>query len=115
MSKRLNSDQDWLPLAQQANWSVSKVAKLASVSTRTLERHFVKFLGKTPKTWLAEQRQKQALELLCDGTSVKEAASLLGYQHASTFTREFKKLSGQCPNILASTPIIKPLPPRNVA
>jgi AraC-like DNA-binding protein len=115
MSKRLNPDQDWLPLAQRANWSVSKLAKLANVSTRTLERHFVKTMGKTPKVWLAAKRQKQALELLGDGTSVKQAASLLGYQHASTFTREFKKLSGLCPNALASPPMIKPLQPRNVA
>jgi AraC-like DNA-binding protein len=97
MNTKLNHVQDWLKMAKQANWSVSKLAKLANISTRTLERHFVKFLGKTPKAWLAEQRQKQAIELLCDGTSVKEAASRLGYQHASTFTRVFKKLSGQCP------------------
>jgi transcriptional regulator GlxA family with amidase domain len=115
MSKRLNPEQDWLPLAQQANWSVSKLAKLASVSTRTLERHFIKTLGKTPKAWLAEQRQKQALELLADGTSVKAVASQLGYQHASTFTREFKKLSGHCPNTLAATPMIKSMQPRNDA
>ena len=107
MSIRLKPDQDWLPLAEQAKWSVSKLAKLTRVSTRTLERHFLRTIDKTPKVWLTEQRQKQALKLLCDGTSVKAAASVLGYRHASTFTREFKKLSGTCPKALVMTHMIK--------
>jgi AraC-like DNA-binding protein len=114
MNTKLNHVQDWLKMAKQANWSVSKLSKTFNVTPRTLERFFIREMGKTPKAWLLEQRQKQAVELLCDGTSVKEAASLLGYQHASTFTREFKKSSGQCPNALAAIPTIKPLHTRNV-
>jgi hypothetical protein len=34
-------------LSQQANWNVKKMAKLCSVSTQTLERHFLKTLGKS--------------------------------------------------------------------
>jgi len=92
--------QDWLPLARQAGWSVQKLAALCKVPRRTLHRHFVNTQGMAPKAWLAKQRQKQAIELLRDGTPAKEAASLLGYQHPSTFAREFKKHSGQCPHAL---------------
>lgn len=101
MNSTINHVQDWLPLARHANWSVARLARLCKVSPRTLTRHFPKTHGMSPKAWLTEQRQKQAIDLLRDGTSVKEAASLLGYHHASSFAREFKKHSGRCPHTLA--------------
>jgi AraC-like DNA-binding protein len=115
MNYKLNHDQDWLELAREANWSVSKLAKRCNVSLRTLERHFLKTTGKTPKAWLVEYRQKQAVKFLDNGSSVKETASLVGYRHATTFAREFKKLSGQCPNALTVNQENKPIQPRNVA
>jgi transcriptional regulator GlxA family with amidase domain len=97
MNTRLKHTQNWQKLAQEANWSVSKTAKLCGVSVRTLERHFFVEMGKTPKTWLVEQRQKQAMELLRNGCSVKETASQLGYQYAQHFSREFKWYWGRSP------------------
>lgn len=97
MNSRLNQIQDWLPLAQHANWSVTRLAKLCKVSVRTIERHFLKTIGKAPKAWMTEQRQMQAVKHLRNGSLVKETASLLGYRHAATFTREFKKIYGQNP------------------
>lgn len=92
--------QDWLPLARQAGWSVAELARLCKVSRRTLHRHFVKTLDQTPQDWLAQQRHQQAVALLRDGSTVKEASALLDYQHATTFARQFKKMSGQCPHAL---------------
>jgi transcriptional regulator GlxA family with amidase domain len=46
MNTKLNHVQDWLKLAKQANWSVSKLAKLCQVSTNTLRRHFLASMGK---------------------------------------------------------------------
>ena len=115
MNYKLNQNQDWLELAREVNWSVSKLAKRCNISLRTLERHILKTKGKTPKAWLAEYRKKQAIDFLDDGLSVKETASLVGYRHASTFAREFKKTSGQCPNDLVLIRENKPIQPRNVA
>ena len=115
MSKRLNSEQAWLPLAKQAGWSVKQLAKICGVSTRTLERHFKESVGKPPKAWMTEQRQKKAMKLLREGSFVKETASQLGYKQANSFAREFKKLSGQCPSTLATIPLVKPLQSENVA
>lgn len=81
---------DWSTLGQQANWSVVKLAQQLKVSVRTLERQFLKTMGKPPKAWLAEQRLKQAMALLQTGVSVKEVAFHLGYRHAHHFSREFK-------------------------
>ena len=70
------------------------MAKLCGVSTRTLHRHCLKHLGTNTKTWLAEQRQRDAHELLCDGSSIKETAACLGYKQATNFTRQFKNHTG---------------------
>jgi AraC family transcriptional regulator, exoenzyme S synthesis regulatory protein ExsA len=105
MSSSLQQIDNWSKLGQQSGFSVSRLARLCNVSIRTLERHFLEYFGKSPKSWLAEQRNKQAAGLLHDNTSVKEVASLVGYRHASTFTREFKKYSGQCPIDLAKPPV----------
>jgi transcriptional regulator GlxA family with amidase domain len=96
-NSRLNNIQDWTELAQQANWSASVLAKKCGVSVRTLERYFLKQMGKNPKAWLAEQRQHHAIELLHDGSSVKETAACLGYKHSTHFSREFKEHWGHCP------------------
>lgn len=97
MNTKLKHVQDWLKIAKQANWSVMRTAKLCGVSVRALELHFLKTWGMAPKVWLAEKRQKQAVELLGHGISVKEIAAELGYKHAHHFSREFKKMHGYCP------------------
>jgi len=98
MNTKLNHVNDWVQLAQKSNWSVTALAKLCRVSVRTLERHFVQTSNLKPKAWMAEMRQKQALELLRDGSSVKETAAWLGYSHNTHFSREFKKVWGFSPS-----------------
>jgi AraC family transcriptional regulator, transcriptional activator for feuABC-ybbA operon len=97
MNSKLNHNPNWLDLAKQANWSVAKMAALCNVSTRAIELHFLKTTDKSPKAWLIEQRQRQAVELLRGGSSVKETAAQLGYGYAHHFSREFKKYWGHCP------------------
>lgn len=75
----------------QANWSVTKLAKLCQVSRRTLARHFLQELGKSPKAWLMEHRHQHASKLLHSGMLTKEVAACLGYKYANNFSREFKK------------------------
>jgi hypothetical protein len=101
MNSKLNHIQEWAKLAQKADWSVSALAKQCRVSVRTLERYFLKVAGIKPKAWLAEQRQLQAIELLRDGSSVKETAGYLHYKHPSHLTNGLKKHWGHCPTIKA--------------
>jgi len=115
MNYKLNREADWLDQLRQTNWSVSRLAKLCTISQRTLQRHFLKIMGQTPKEWLTQQRLRQARESLHGGATVKETASLMGYKHATTFAREFKKSCGQCPKSLANPPKIKVRQPRDVA
>lgn len=106
MNTSLQQIQNWPELARQANWSVDTLAKKCGISVRTLHRHFLKKVGKNTKTWLAEQRQLHALELLHDGASIKETAFVLGYQHPTNFTRKYKIHWGICPSMQTSSPRI---------
>jgi AraC-like DNA-binding protein len=112
MNTCLNHIQNWPELARQAKWSATTLAKKCGVSVRTLHRHFLKQMGKNTKTWLAEQRQRHAIELLCNGSSIKETASLLGYNQPTNFTRKYKNHWGICPSL--QPPTVNPAQPTNV-
>ena len=99
MNMKLGTIQDWPELAKRANWSTTSLAQQCGVSVRTLERHFLKVKGQTPKAWLSEQRQLVAIELLKNGSTVKATANHTGYKHASAFSREFKKHWGNYPTL----------------
>ena len=97
MNAKLNQIQDWLRVARRAGWSVKDMASYCRVSKRSLERHFIKKMGLTPKEWLKGCRQRQAVELLRDGSSIKETAAELGYKHSTHLARDFKNHWGCCP------------------
>lgn len=46
---------------------------------------------------MEDQRQRQAIELLRSGASVKETAAQLGYRQAHNFSQVFKERWGHCP------------------
>lgn len=100
MCSRLNQISDWAVLAAATGYTVNKLAKACKVSPRQLERFFFEATGKTPHLWLTELRQTQALSLMRDGLSVKEAAARLGYKQAGHFSREFKRFHGAIPTIV---------------
>jgi len=112
MNSPLDQIDDWVSRAKQCGWCVTKLARVCGVSVRTLERHFLDMHGRTPEAWLAELRWRQALELVREGSPVKETASRLGYHQASAFSREFKRRFGQSPVKFSKSSVIKPLPPQ---
>jgi AraC-like DNA-binding protein len=98
MNTKLHHIQNWEELAKQAKWSVSNLAKLCGVSTETLRQHSKSYMGKSTQAWMAENRQQQAIQLIRDGTSIKETAYHVGYQQQTNFTRQFKTHWGFCPS-----------------
>jgi transcriptional regulator GlxA family with amidase domain len=103
MNTRLNHIQNWPGLAQAVNWSALMLAKKCGISVRTLERYFLKQMVKNTKAWLAERRQRRALELLSAGFSIKETASCLGYNQPTNFTGKYKDHWGACPSLQPPT------------
>jgi len=107
VNKQLQQIDDWETLAANVNWSISDLAKRCGVSTRTLHRYFVRRMGSSTKTWMAKQRQKQAVKLLAHGASIKETSASLGYSLPHNFARQYKSITGVCPSSWASN---KPSP-----
>lgn len=100
MPSRLNQITNWEALATESGYSISRLAKLCSVSPRSLERHFAEAKGTTPREWMNEMRQRAALKLMADGASIKEAAYHLAYKQPSHFSREFKRFHGVPPSVI---------------
>jgi AraC-like DNA-binding protein len=69
-------------------------------------------MGKNTKAWLAEQRQCQAVQLLCDGFSIKEPASCLSYKQPANFAHKYKNHWGICLSL--QPPTINPAQTKNV-
>jgi AraC-like DNA-binding protein len=90
--------EGWQHLAQAAGYSVSALANSCGVSARTLERLFPRLVGQPPGRWLKRLRMQRALELLRDGSTVKETAVHLAYEGPSHFSREFKRHYGFAPS-----------------
>ena len=95
---RLKHIQNWPELSRRAKWSTAALAKQCGVWRDTLRRHFLQHFGKTPRLWLAELRQHKAIELLRDGSTIKETAMCLGYKQQTNFTRQFKEFWRHCPS-----------------
>ncbi len=98
---KLEKIRDWPEQARQARWSGGGLAKQCGVSGDTLRRYFLQHFGRTPKVWLAGQRQHEAIALLRDGSSIKESAAYLGYKQQTNFTRHFKEVWNCCPTQVA--------------
>jgi transcriptional regulator GlxA family with amidase domain len=98
LNARLHHIQSWPQLAHEANYAVSALAKSCGVSVRNLERLFLLALGETPRRLLKRLRMQRAIELLRDGSTVKETSACLGYEDPSHFSREFKNHYGFAPN-----------------
>jgi AraC-like DNA-binding protein len=98
MNLKLDQIKNWPELAREAKWSASALAVKCGVSGETVRQHFRKKFGKSPKPWLAAQRQHEAIEILRNATSIKETAECLGYKQPSNFSRQFKGIFGFCPS-----------------
>jgi hypothetical protein len=72
-----------------------------AISERSLERHFRRTLGVTPKTMQQILRARQAVHLLVQGRPAVAVATELGYSDQPHLVRSLKKLIGQTPRELA--------------
>ena len=84
----------WEHLARRAQFHAPRLAKLASVSSKTLERFFKRQFRTTPQKWLDQLRQANAERMALRGARTKEIAFQLGYRQPSHFCRKFKQSHG---------------------
>ncbi len=97
MFSRLDRIKDWPARAKAARYSVTALARQCDVSPRQLERFFHTRMTKAPHLWLHELRIQRALELVCDGTPLKQVAAELCYKATTYFAHDFKEFVGVTP------------------
>ena len=97
MSARRVLTEELAALARQFDYRRDTLAAHLGMTTRTLTRLFHRQFQCAPKVWLSGRRMEEAARLLAGGLSVKETAGFLGFQHASSFSREFKRHLGCAP------------------
>lgn len=77
---------------------VAKLAKMANLSVRQLERRFRKTFQTSPRAYLVRMRVLAACDLLeHTDQSVTEIALEVGFYDHSDFSRQFRKIMGQSP------------------
>lgn len=89
----------WLQAHIETPFQMKVLAAAASVSERTLLRHFQQVLGKTPLEYLHELRVERA-KLLLEVTlhDARSIAQACGYQDAASFRRLFQRTTGVSPS-----------------
>jgi len=83
------------------NWSVTELAAVAGVSGRTLQRQFLAFLGKTPRTVLRDigfERARRRLLQGSPGAKVMDVALRCGFPHCGRFSVEYRRRYGETPS-----------------
>jgi len=81
------------------SWSNQRMAKVASIGERQLERLCLKQLGRTPRQHLIWLRMHKAATLLSTSDQkVESIAAEVGYANPFTFSNTFKRYMGWSPS-----------------
>ena len=82
-------------------WMIDDLARRCGVPRRTLEKHFRRFIGCAPLTFLRTERLDQARRKLLrapPGASVTEIAASCGLNHFGRFARIYRDRYGEAPS-----------------
>lgn len=78
--------------------TVERLVKQSGVSRATLDRWFLKYLGRTPHAEITRMQVQRARELLSTTDfPLKQVARLAGFAHVETMYRVFEKATHQTP------------------
>jgi AraC-like DNA-binding protein len=102
MRSRLELIVDLEKRAEDADFRPGKLAPAVSVCLRQLRRWVYATRQLTLRDWMRKLRLQKAHAALTDGFSVKEAAVVARYEHASQFSRDYKKEYGFPPSHTAT-------------
>lgn len=80
--------------------TVAALARIASMSSRTLQRQFVETVGLSPMEWVTRQRIGLAKDLL-ETTDLSLGSIVLqtGFGSIESFRRHFRRLAGTSPSV----------------
>lgn len=85
------------------NYTVDQLAKIASMSVSGLHKKFKEVMHQSPLQYAKSVKLQKARLFIGSGKNITEASRLVGYNSASQFSREFKKMFGVPPSSLSPT------------
>lgn len=95
---RINRVLDYLLLSLHEPHDINSLAEYASMSRRTLTRHFTKATGMSVVEWITAARLHRSQELLENmDLPVEQVAEQAGFQSAPTFRLQFREKFGVSP------------------
>lgn len=87
------------------DWTVAELAGLAGASRSVFAERFLAATGTTPLRYLAGLRMRLAIRWIGrDRLPIDTVADRLGYGSQAAFSRAFKRVTGQSPGAVRSTP-----------
>ena len=82
-------------------WAVGEIASACGVPRRTLQRHFRRFVGRTPTQFVRDLRLDKARKELVralDPVSVTEIAGRCDFNHLGRFAAQYRERYGESPS-----------------
>ncbi|WGL29773.1 GlxA family transcriptional regulator [Pectobacterium brasiliense] len=96
---RINMLLDYLQRNLHQVHNIDSLARFASMSRRTLTRHFLKATGMSVGDWLTTERLHRSQELLeITRLSVEQVSDKVGFQSVITFRQIFRERTGVSPS-----------------
>jgi transcriptional regulator GlxA family with amidase domain len=94
----------WMETHHGEALSLSRIARQAAMSARSLSRRFHEQTGETPARWLVRCRVRRAQQLLeTSGASIEEIADAVGFGSATTLRERFGRIVGTSPQAYRRT------------
>jgi AraC family transcriptional regulator of arabinose operon len=114
-ARRPGVDESLAEISQQIrrdpsrHWSVGELAATAALSRAQFTRRFTAHAGLPPAHYVIRTRIDRARQLLTEAAmSVSEVASVLGYPDAGSFSRQYRKVTGETPSVTRKAALIGP-------
>jgi AraC-like DNA-binding protein len=81
------------------DWTVAALARMMGASRSGFAERFATVVGETPARYVAQVRMHQARQwLVQDKLRITVVARRLGYESEASFSRAFKRITGQAPS-----------------
>jgi AraC-like DNA-binding protein/tetratricopeptide (TPR) repeat protein len=101
LPRDLHRALDRLQAEPDRSWTLAHLAGVCGVAPRTLQKHFRRFLGRTPVAFIRELRLDHARQQLlrpAATTSVTNVAARFGFNHVGRFAAWYLRRYGESPS-----------------